>query len=207
MIFLNKFGTSIPDMPRTKQFDEKEVLNRAMELFWQKGFHATSIQDLVNHLDINRASIYDTYGGKKQLFDKAFQNYRDISLASLKKVLDAESDVKKGFRKLFQMAIEDVRTDASQKGCFVVNTITELLPGDDVLLEKLRQHSADTESLFTNYIRKGINDGIIETYKNPKSISFALFTLFSGLRVMAMVEQNPQKMNEMVEVGLSILDK
>ena len=44
-------------MPRTKQFNEEEVLNKAMELFWEKGFHATSIQDLVSHLGINRASL------------------------------------------------------------------------------------------------------------------------------------------------------
>ena len=63
-------------MPRTKQFDEKEVLKNAMELFWEKGFHATSIQDLVSHLGINRASLYDTYGGKDELFNTAFETYR-----------------------------------------------------------------------------------------------------------------------------------
>ncbi|MEL6975424.1 MAG: helix-turn-helix domain-containing protein, partial [Bacteroidota bacterium] len=63
-------------MPRTKQFDEKEVLKKAMELFWEKGFHATSIQDLVSHLGINRASLYDTFGGKDELFNTAFESYR-----------------------------------------------------------------------------------------------------------------------------------
>ena len=59
-------------MPRTKQFNEEEILKKAMELFWEKGFHATSIQDLVAHLGINRASLYDTFGGKEELFKKAF---------------------------------------------------------------------------------------------------------------------------------------
>lgn len=203
---MNTFGTVIPEMPRTKQFNEEEVLNKAMELFWEKGFHATSMQDLVNHLGINRASIYDTFGGKNMLFDKAFQNYRDTSLTSLKKILSAEVDVKEGFRKLFQMAIDDVETDACQKGCFVVNTITELVPGDDILQEKLRQHSANTELLFAAYIQKGIDDGTIKVSKNPQTIAFTLFTLFSGLRVMTKVEKNQEKLGEMIEVGLSILD-
>ncbi|TMM59561.1 TetR/AcrR family transcriptional regulator [Maribacter algarum] len=193
-------------MPRTKQFNEAEVLHKAMELFWEKGFHATSMQDLVNHLGINRASIYDTYGGKNELFDKAFQNYRTISLASLKSIFDSESDVKKGFRKLFQMVIDDVKTQGCQKGCFVVNTITELVPGDTVLLEKLKQNAANTEGLFEQYIQRGIDDGHIDASKNPKAIAFTLFTLFSGLRVTSKVEQNSKKLNEMVEVGLSILD-
>ena len=51
------------------KFNEDEVLIKAMELFWNKGYHATSIQDLVSNLGINRASLYDTFGGKKELFD------------------------------------------------------------------------------------------------------------------------------------------
>lgn len=193
-------------MPRTKQFNEEEVLNKAMELFWKKGFHATSIQDLVDYLGINRASIYDTYGGKNALFDKAFQNYREISFDSLSTLLLAEPDIKKGFRKLFQLAIEDIRTDAMQKGCFVVNTITELVPGDSILLEKLKQNSANAEQLFTSYIQKGIEEGNIDASKNAKAIAFTIFTLFNGLRVLAKIEQNSQKLTEMVDTGLSILD-
>lgn len=193
-------------MPRTKQFNEEEVLNKAMELFWRKGFHATSIQDLVDFLGINRASIYDTYGGKSALFDKAFQNYREINFESLRTLLLAEPDVKKGFRKLFQLAIEDTRTDALRKGCFVVNTITELVPGDPVLLDKLKLNSANAEQLFTSYIQKGIEQGNIDASKNAKAIAFTLFTLFNGLRVLAKVEQNSQKLTEMVDTGLSILD-
>ena len=193
-------------MPRTKQFNEEEVLNKAMELFWEKGFHATSMQDLVNHLGINRASIYDTYGGKNMLFDKAFQNYRDTSLATLNEILISEVDVKEGFRKLFQMVIDDVESDACQKGCFVVNTITELVPGDNALQEKLRQNSSNTEQIFASYIQKGIHNGDIKTSKNPQTIAFTLFTLFSGLRVMTKVEKSQKKLSQMVEIGLSILD-
>lgn len=193
-------------MPRTKQFNEEKILNKAMELFWERGFHATSIQDLVNHLGINRASIYDTYGGKSQLFDKAFRHYQDMSYASLKKIMDTEPNVKAGFRTLFRKAIEDVKTGACAKGCFVVNTITELVPGDDILLEKLRQNSANTEQLFSAYIQNGIEAGTIEVIKNPETIALTLFALFSGLRVLAKVEPDLNKLQEMVEVGLSVLD-
>ena len=54
-------------MPRVKQFNEDEVLNKAMELFWKKGYNATSMQDIVDYLGINRASLYSTFGGKKNL--------------------------------------------------------------------------------------------------------------------------------------------
>jgi len=193
-------------MPRTKQFNEAEVLNKAMELFWEKGFHATSIQDLVDCLGINRASIYDTYGGKNSLFDKAFQNYQRIGSESVRNIFEAEPNVKKGFTKLFDRAIEEAKDDSCKKGCFVVNTITELVPGDEILHKKLQRHTANTQHIFAEYIRKGMANGTIKTSKNPETIALALFTLFSGLRVIAKVDQNPKELNEMVELGLSVLD-
>lgn len=177
-----------------------------MELFWEKGFHATSIQDLVSHLGINRASIYDTYGDKTTLFDRAFENYRNLSFESLQHILNSEGDVKKGFRKLFQLVIDDVKTGNCSKGCFVVNTITELVPGDSMLQEKLIENSKKTEAFFATYIRNGIDNGTLTTTKNPETMAFALFTLFSGLRVMAKVEQDIEKLNETIDVGLTILD-
>ncbi|MDF1696713.1 MAG: helix-turn-helix domain containing protein [Saprospiraceae bacterium] len=93
-------------MPRVKLFDKDEVLEKAMHLFWERGYHATSIQDLVNHLGINRASLYDTFGGKQALFDSAFKHYRMTNTKAIKKFLHAEQDVKKGMRKLFLLALE-----------------------------------------------------------------------------------------------------
>ena len=77
-------------MPRTKAFDEQEVLEKAMELFWKKGYYATSIQDLVNHLGINRASLYDTFGGKKKLFLHTFSHYRTVNTQGVKDFLEGQ---------------------------------------------------------------------------------------------------------------------
>ncbi|MEJ0106748.1 MAG: helix-turn-helix domain-containing protein [Bacteroidota bacterium] len=60
-------------MARTKVFDEQMVLDKAMNLFWQKGYNATSAQDLVNGLSISRSSLYDTFGDKHSLFVKALK--------------------------------------------------------------------------------------------------------------------------------------
>ena len=98
-------------MPKVKQFDEKDVLEKAMQLFWKKGYYATSIQDLVNHLGINRSSIYDTYGGKKELFDQAFLLYRSTNVADTRNFLKTQKHVREGFKRLFEMTIEESLTD------------------------------------------------------------------------------------------------
>ena len=79
-------------MPRVKLFDENEVLTKAMNLFWKQGYAATSVQDLVTHLGINRASLYDTFGDKEQLFKKSFELYRKTNIEGLKHFLDSQKN-------------------------------------------------------------------------------------------------------------------
>ncbi|WP_350284450.1 TetR family transcriptional regulator [uncultured Croceitalea sp.] len=193
-------------MPRTKQFDEKEVLNKAMELFWEKGFHATSMQDLVSHLGINRASLYDTFGGKDALFESAFALYRKTSSGMLEQLFDSAASIKEGFQKLFEQAIEESIHDECRKGCFVVNTTTELVPGNDKILEVIHENNTNAENLFTGFVQKGINTGELQSNKKANEIGLMLFALFSGIRVLAKVEPNREKLQKIVNSGLSVLD-
>ncbi len=193
-------------MPRTKQFCEKETLNKAMELFWEKGFHATSMQDLVAHLGINRASMYDTFGGKEELFDKAFENYRKTSGAWLEQLFQNEPSVKLGFKRLFETAIEEATTDECRKGCFAVNTTTELASGSKKMQETLLEHKKSLENLFVSYVQKGINEGEIAPTKNALEVGLMLYTLFNGIRVISKVDTDAEKLRKIMNSGLSILD-
>ncbi|MFD2100532.1 TetR/AcrR family transcriptional regulator [Flagellimonas iocasae] len=193
-------------MPRTKQFNEEEILKKAMELFWERGFHATSIQNLVTCLGINRASLYDTFGGKEELFNKVFTYYRKKNGDTLRSTLEQEKSVKAGFCRLFEDAIEKAQTDTAQKGCFVVNTTTELIPGDETIHNALRENKENAERIFIEHIKKGIESGEIDASKDAESIGPMLFALFSGLQVMAKVDPDPNKLRKLVKSGLSVLD-
>ena len=193
-------------MPRTKQFDEKEVLNKAMELFWEKGFHATSMQDLVSHLGINRASLYDTFGGKEALFDSAFAHYRATSGEKIQEIFDTSATIKEGFQRLFEMAIEEAANDPGRKGCFVVNTTTEMIPGNEKIHQTLIANKENAENLFAGYVQKGINNSELSPSINPQEIGLMLFALYNGIRVVAKVDSDAEKLRKVVNSGLSVLD-
>ncbi len=193
-------------MPRAKQFDEKEVLAKAMELFWIQGYHATSIQDLVEHLGINRASLYDTYGGKESLFQRAFQLYREQNISQLRQFLKSRPLVREGLRDLFAMAIEQASTDEDRKGCFVVNTAAELVPGDPELLQVLGENKRVFEQLFFDYLKKGEEAGQIPAGKDLRAMASLLFTLYNGLKVVAKVAPEQRPMEASVAEVLKLLD-
>ena len=193
-------------MPRAKKFDEKEVLSKAMNLFWKQGYSATSIQDLVSHLGINRASLYDTYGGKEQLFLSAFEQYRNTNTEGTAKFLEAHPNVKEGFRALFAQAIDESLSDEDKKGCFVVNTTTELIPGDQKMLNILEANKKTFQALFYNYMQKGASEGQFKKGKDLKAIAALLYTLYNGLQVVSKVRSSKSELLDSVELTLTLLD-
>ena len=93
-------------MPRPKSFDRDEVLEQAMNLFWDFGYGATSIQDLENHLGINRVSLYREFGSKHDLFLAALDKYCDEVMSSGLAVLTSSSDGLASIRRFFEMTLE-----------------------------------------------------------------------------------------------------
>jgi TetR/AcrR family transcriptional repressor of nem operon len=193
-------------MPRVKLFDENEVLNKAMNLFWKQGYSATSIQDLVSHLGINRASLYDTYGDKEKLFFRAFEFYRKTNTEGITNFFDSETDVKKGFKRLFEMSIDESIKDTDKKGCFVVNTTTELVPGEEKIYTILEENRKTFEGLFYEYLKKGETAEQFKKGKDLKSIAALLFTLYNGLKVVSKVQSNKKELVNSVNVALTLLD-
>ncbi|GAA5523452.1 TetR/AcrR family transcriptional regulator [Aliifodinibius salicampi] len=193
-------------MPRAKLFDEKEVLIKAMNLFWKNGYYDTSAQDLVDELGISRSSLYDTFGGKKQLFEKAFQLYRDENLKAVSQLLASHKDVKVGFLALFEKAIEESKKDKEAKGCFVVNTTAELVPNDHSFLKDLQENQQKFVETFRGYLKEGVEKGQIPADKELEAIARLFYTFYSGLKIVSKVSFNEQETLQSVENLLSILD-
>lgn len=193
-------------MPRVKLFDENEVLTKAMNLFWKQGYSATSVQDLVSHLGINRASLYDTFGDKNQLFKKSFELYRNTNLEGVMHFFETRPNVKIGFSELFHTAIQNDILDEDNKGCFVVNSTTELIPNDKSLLLILEKNKRDFEKVFYNYLRKGQGSGQLNTKLDLKSLATLFYTIYSGIRVVSKIRPDKKESTDSINIALSLLD-
>ncbi len=193
-------------MPRVKSFDEQEVLSLAMELFWKKGYAATSIQDLVDHLRLTRASIYNAYTDKETLFKRAFDNYIVTNTKVVIAFLKTQSNTKEGFTKLLEMGIEESVNDKDRKGCFVVNTTTELIPGDPKILEVVSKNKKAFEAIFYDFLKQGEQKGEFKKGKDLKAIASLIFTMYNGLRVVAKINPNKKELMSSVHLLLRVLD-
>ena len=175
-------------MPREKTFDYEQILEEAMGLFWKKGYHATSMDDLVQSLGLNRSSLYNSFGGKKELFLKGIKHYQDKNLFRLRQILESESSPKEGLKKLFEFALKNLCTDKEKKGCLLVNSSTELIPSEEDVKEFLKENKKKVEELILEFIQKGIRLKVITNTKNPKELAEFLFTLYNGIGVVSKLD-------------------
>jgi len=109
-------------MPRTKSFDVDEALERAVELFWLNGFAATSMEDLVQHLGINRGSLYATFGSKEQLYERALNRYREQSVEWFNQLMDHDD---RPLRHRVESLLMSSVVSENDWGCLMVNAAAE----------------------------------------------------------------------------------
>ena len=113
-------------MPRRKEFDREEVLLKAMRVFRDKGYEATSMQDLVDHMKVNRFSLYETFKSKHQLFLEALQAFsKNVSIPFFNRLKDSNEGLKVIETTLMQL-VSRIKSGQSSNGCLMCNTIAEL---------------------------------------------------------------------------------
>ena len=146
-------------MARTKEFDELEVLDKAVDLFWEKGFTATSANDLVHRLGLSRSSLYSTFGDKRTLYIKALDRYKKRNVGAMLKMVRASEDMPKTIKSILAMVVDQDIRSRIPKGCFMVNSAIELGPHDAEIADIVNANESNIEAAFEAAIKKGQEKG------------------------------------------------
>ncbi|MGS2749792.1 TetR/AcrR family transcriptional regulator [Bacillus zanthoxyli] len=178
-------------MARTREFDEDQVLDAAMQLFWEKGYEATSLSDLTSRMGIQRPSIYSTFGDKKELFEVALRRYTMSRASDIRNKLQSHSSVKESFSIFFADVVNEEYAGDLSKGCFCINTMVELAPHDERFEILTREHQMYLAVIFQETIERGIQSGELEVNTDAKSLAQALIVALIGLTVM--MKSRPQR--------------
>jgi TetR/AcrR family transcriptional repressor of nem operon len=192
-------------MARNKEFETSEVLDKALNLFWCKGYNGTSMQEVVDCLGISRSSLYDTFGDKRQLYLAALERYRSQMAGALLQAVQQATAVVPTVSKVFEMAVHESLADQLGKGCFMVNSTVELAPHDPEVARIVKANLEDIEEAFYQLIRKGQQQGEVTSKHDARALARFLFNAMSGLRVAAKAGAGRGVYEDVVALSLSIL--
>jgi TetR/AcrR family transcriptional regulator, transcriptional repressor for nem operon len=193
-------------MPRPKSFNKEEVLNSAMQLFWQKGYEATSIQDLVAHLGINKQSLYDTFGDKQSLYLMALNNYRLENELWMNSLNLGNGSVKKAFKSFFDSVISNPCEETRKKGCFLGNALIEVAPQNEEVNKICLEGMESFEKRFSKLIRQGQESGEINSEIDADETASFFYVVLNGLKAISKIKADKKKMKAVVKNALSVLN-
>lgn len=193
-------------MPRPRAFNEESVLDNAMNIFWSKGFEATSIQDLVDETGLNRASMYASFGDKKALFLRVLDHYsQKISterFADLRNIEDGRTAIEKTFRDAAKTGCGKGR----HKGCLMVNSGMELAPHDPETAAIAHKSFRRAEDLFAAALKRAIKQGTISKTKNIRALARFLVGSFQGVQLMSRRGTDQETLQDYTDTILAALD-
>ncbi|MFB5266118.1 TetR/AcrR family transcriptional regulator [Paenibacillus enshidis] len=192
-------------MARPKEFDTTDVLSKAMHVFWQHGYEGTSIQDVVDHVGIKAQSLYNTFGGKRELFFAALRHY--ASQKTLIEILEKTPSGKAAITKVFQDIVTTSSEADRKKGCFMINTCVELAPHDPEIAKFIEKESASVEHAYYDALIRAKGQGELhERHQDLMALARFLNSAHGGLIVTAKTVSDMKALEDIVRVTLSILD-
>ncbi|GAA0916073.1 TetR/AcrR family transcriptional regulator [Streptomyces thermoalcalitolerans] len=194
-------------MARTKEFDPDAALQSALELFWQRGYEATSMADLVEHLGVGRASIYATFGSKHELYLKALDRYAETRDPRLVAELSRPGPALPAVRAVVRaFAAEAAAPESRLNGCFITNTAAELAPHDVAAARRVENSWERLETALHSALVRAQAQGELPEGRDPRALARMLLVLLQGMRVVGKASSDPARVRDAAEQALALLD-
>ena len=193
-------------MPWEKSFDEADVIDQIMHVFWDKGYEATSLTDLTEATGLKRGSLYNAFGdGKQELFFRSLQKYDTEQRAAIIKQLEAIESPIAAFETLFDALVQQAMADTEKKGCLLVNTALNMTHHDEAVQKLVTKGMDEFASFFERLIKRGQSAGKIPASVQPRPTGRALLTLVVGIRVMSRGVLNKAALKQVSQQAKSLI--
>jgi TetR/AcrR family transcriptional regulator, transcriptional repressor for nem operon len=191
-------------MPKQKFFNEDVVLQKALNLFWQKGYEATSMQDLVDTLEISRSSLYDTFVDKYTLYVKCMEIYKANNVESLaKKVKNYTKNPLQFIKEIFQKVIQNIAADKQRKGCYLLNTSSEFGITDKTITKIVHTNNEEFIKLFEQLINQAIVLKQLPKNTNAATLGLILYANMCSIQVLSKAKHSVLELSIIANFALA----
>lgn len=190
-------------MARPKEFDRQHALDQAMELFWLRGYEATTMTDLRIAMGIGRQSLYDTFGDKDQLFQEVLARYVGFNDADIAKWLGKENGLS-GIRSFFDARVHSLSSGV-RKGCLMINTCVELSLHHESVSSQIRKGLENLRKGFETALSGAKLQGQLSTEVAVADLACFLTSQISGMVVMAKNKVSRKQLRAIADHALRTL--
>jgi AcrR family transcriptional regulator len=171
-------------MARPRSFDEKKVLHAVRDQFWDTGYAATSLEDLMRVSGLGKGSLYAAFGDKHQLFLRALRSYTDDSHGYLREALADPPRALDALRTFVMGSADDSTGAATRRGCLMANSTSELGNADPEVLAHAHRTYETSTALIGDCVARAQREGDVPADADPTALARALLAAQQGLVFM-----------------------
>jgi len=197
-------------MARPIEINREQALSQAMEVFWSQGYEASSVQNLLDAMGMNRGSMYSAFGDKRSLFLAAVDEYARTLDELVEGLIIAPENPLDAIRGFFNMSLFQMPAEYQAKGCLLVNTITEMSGNDDTLAVIANDKMRKVFSAIEARIIEGQEVGLINRNNSAKTYADFLMNSMKGFRVTSRLSSgmtsDVESMSGVLDITLSVLE-
>jgi TetR/AcrR family transcriptional repressor of nem operon len=198
--------TDRPGPGRPREFDLNEALQDAIEVFRQRGYHGTSVQDLTEGTGLARGSLYKAFHDKRSLFLAALDHYTAASLQRLAEALAKPGSARAAIREALMGYARRGADRRFQGGCLVAGAAMEMVPQDPDVTTQIERMFRRTQDLFAAAVIRGQMAGEISRDKDERAIARLMLCTIQGLRVLGKTKPAERELADMVDLAMRALD-
>jgi TetR/AcrR family transcriptional regulator, transcriptional repressor for nem operon len=189
---------------RPRVFNEEDILNSAIDVFWAKGYDATTTEDLLQCMNLNKGSLYHAFGSKRDLFIRALDHFSNHSLRAIDLQIRSAETPMTGIRKFFtDLAAANIQVHL--KGCFMGNTIAELASTDPELKDRAAASLRAMEDLFFKYLEAARKSKELKTKEDTRILARYLVTVWNGLNITRRIYAQKSALEPLIKMQLEPL--
>ncbi len=192
-------------MARPIEFDREAVLQKAIGVFWQKGYSAASIKNLVEATGLQPGSLYAAFGDKRGLFLAAMDSYFEGMKRLVFSLLHTDQAAIVRIETFFNRLVSDSVADEHRKGCFLVNTLLEIPVDDREINTRLQTMFGVVEKEFRDVLKEHIESGGFDSQQSPEELARFLMAGIYGLRVFNKTQPGISALKSIVDNLLFVL--
>lgn len=181
---------------RPKTFDRDQALDQALEVFWEKGYAATAIDDLTAAMAIGRQSLYDTFGDKHTLYLEALRRYTEMRLSHTRQIFEAEDSPLANLRTFFALWREEALGGTC--GCMMVNSSTEVGAVDDAAARVVEKTLARLEGLLRELLERAQAAGELTDVASPRALARLIVGTANGLAVRSRLGLDEEEVDDVL---------
>ncbi|HKL62491.1 MAG TPA: TetR/AcrR family transcriptional regulator [Woeseiaceae bacterium] len=190
---------------RPLEFDPDTALEAAMQLFWSRGFEATSLQDLLDSMGIARSSFYQAFGSKQEVFLQAVERYRDYLVGELRASMESADSGLAFIEGTLKSVAEDTKCADGRRGCLVFNSAAEFGQKDPEVAGRVAASIDAFTRVFTDAVRRAQEEGDVAPERDPKLLGRHVVCSMSGLRTLAKAGARRKELVAIAELAMRSL--